>query len=102
MLAIVLFMASVVIWIPLQRIFLLLMKSLKLRMRSYLLRWRRPLFCLLKKRKVTVLTGEAKASELPYETVTEYGVYINSEALAEMGIALPADIASIAIEANAQ
>lgn len=49
-----------------------------------------------------VLTGEAKASELPYETVTEYGVYVNSAALTEMGITLPEDIASVVIEANAQ
>lgn len=47
-----------------------------------------------------LLKGEAKASELPYETVSEYGTYINSEALAEMNIELPADIAEKAVEAN--
>ena len=49
-----------------------------------------------------VLTGEATCEELPYETVTEYGLYINSEALAAMNIELPADIADKAIEANAE
>ena len=49
-----------------------------------------------------VLTGEATCEELPYETVTEYGIYINSEALAAMNIELPADIADKAIEANAE
>ena len=49
-----------------------------------------------------VLKGEATCEELPYETVTEYGIYINSEALAAMSIELPADIADKAIEANAE
>ena len=49
-----------------------------------------------------VLTGEATCEELPYETVTEYDIYINSEALAAMNIELPADIADKAIEANAE
>ena len=49
-----------------------------------------------------VLKGEATCEELPYETVTEYGIYINSEALAAMSIELPSDIADKAIEANAE
>ena len=49
-----------------------------------------------------VLKCEATCEELPYETVTEYGIYINSEALAAMNIELPADIADKAIEANAE
>ena len=49
-----------------------------------------------------VLKGEATCEEMPYETVTEYGIYINSEALAAMSIELPADIADKAIEANAE
>ena len=49
-----------------------------------------------------VLKCEATCEELPYETVTEYGIYINSEALAAMSIELPADIADKAIEANAE
>ena len=47
-----------------------------------------------------VLKGEAKASEIPYQTISEYGIYINSEALSEMGITLPAAIADKAIEAD--
>ena len=46
-----------------------------------------------------VLKGEAKASEIPYETISEYGIYVNSSALTEMGITLPAAIADKAIEA---
>lgn len=49
-----------------------------------------------------VLKGEATCEELPYETVTEYGIYINSEALALMNIDLPAEISEKAIEANAE
>ena len=47
-----------------------------------------------------VLKGEAKASEIPYETISEYGIYINSAALSEMGITLPAAIADKAIESD--
>lgn len=47
-----------------------------------------------------VLKGEAKASEIPYETISEYGIYVNSTALSEMGITLPAAIADKAIEAE--
>lgn len=47
-----------------------------------------------------VLKGEAKASEIPYETITEYGIYINSGAISEMGITVPEDIAEKAIEAR--
>jgi len=47
-----------------------------------------------------VLKGEAKASEIPYETISEYGIYINSAALSEMGITLPSAIADKAIEAE--
>ena len=49
-----------------------------------------------------VLKGEATCENLPYETVTEYGIYINSEALSAMNIELPADIAEKAIESNAE
>lgn len=49
-----------------------------------------------------ILRGEAKASEMPYETISEYGTYVNSAALAEMGIELPADIAERAIESGAE
>ena len=47
-----------------------------------------------------VLKGEAKASEIPYETIAEYGIYINSGVIAEMGITLPADIAEKSIESG--
>ena len=47
-----------------------------------------------------ILKKEAKASEIPYETISEYGIYINSSALEEMGIMVPSDIADRAIEAN--
>ena len=46
-----------------------------------------------------VLRGEATCEEIPYETITEYGIYINSQALAEMGIAVPNEIAEKAVEA---
>ena len=47
-----------------------------------------------------VLRGEASCEEIPYETISEYGIYVNSDALNVMGIQLPADIAAKAIEAN--
>lgn len=48
-----------------------------------------------------ILNGEATASELPYETISEYSIYINSEAIAEMGLTLPEEVTSVAVEANA-
>ena len=47
-----------------------------------------------------ILTGEASAYDMPYETITEYGIYINSEALARFNIELPADVAERAIEST--
>jgi putative ABC transport system substrate-binding protein len=47
-----------------------------------------------------VLTGAATCEEMPYETISEYGIYINSEALASMNIELPSDIADRAIESS--
>lgn len=49
-----------------------------------------------------VLTGQATCEELPYETVTEYGIYVNNTALAEMSIELPAAVADKAIDALAE
>lgn len=49
-----------------------------------------------------ILTGEATCEELPYETVTEYSIYVNNDALAEMNIELPAAIADKALDANAE
>lgn len=45
-----------------------------------------------------ILKGEAKASDLPYETVTEYSTYINSDAASAMGITVPSDVAAKTIE----
>ena len=47
-----------------------------------------------------ILSGEMSAYDMPYETITEFGIYINSEALALFGIERPADIAEKAIESN--
>ncbi|MEA4964750.1 MAG: ABC transporter substrate-binding protein [Oscillospiraceae bacterium] len=49
-----------------------------------------------------VLTGESKASDMPYETISEYGIYINSEAIAAMNLTVPASIADRALEAAEQ
>lgn len=51
---------------------------------------------------VKILKGEAKASEMPYETITEYGIYVNYDALESFGIEIPEDIAEKAIDVNAQ
>ena len=45
-----------------------------------------------------VLTGEAACQDLPYETIENYGLYINSDAAAELGITIPDDIAQEAQE----
>ena len=47
-----------------------------------------------------VLTGEATCEDLPYETIEEYGIYINSDMLDAMGITLPDEIAAKAVEAS--
>ena len=45
-----------------------------------------------------ILKGE-KASDIPYETIEESQLYINSEALASYNIAIPEELASRGIEA---
>ena len=45
-----------------------------------------------------VLTGEAVCEDLPYETIENYGLYINSDALSALGISVPSDIAESAEE----
>lgn len=40
-----------------------------------------------------ILTGEATCEDLPYETIENYGLYVNSNALAAMGLTLPEDVA---------
>jgi putative ABC transport system substrate-binding protein len=47
-----------------------------------------------------IITGEAEASEMKYETISEYSIYINSQALEEMSITLPDDLTGQAIEAS--
>ncbi|NLW65349.1 MAG: ABC transporter substrate-binding protein, partial [Clostridiales bacterium] len=47
-----------------------------------------------------VLSGKATCEELPFETISEYGYYINSSALSEMGITLTGDVAKSAVEAK--
>lgn len=49
---------------------------------------------------VKVLKGEAKASDLPYETVTEYGIYKNTESLKQLKITMPSELESVAVEAS--
>ncbi|MBQ7784986.1 MAG: ABC transporter substrate-binding protein [Clostridia bacterium] len=47
-----------------------------------------------------VLKGEAKANEIPYEIITEPGLYVNSNVLKQFGIKLPDELAARAIEAK--
>ncbi len=46
-----------------------------------------------------VLKGEAKASEIPYEIITEPGLYVNSKVMKQFGVTLSDDLAARAIEA---
>ena len=50
------------------------------------------------KQAAQILKGEKKASDMPYETVTEYSTYVNSDAVAAMGLTVPSDISDKAIE----
>lgn len=45
-----------------------------------------------------VLKGEAKASELPFEQITEAGLYINTKVAEDLGITLSDDLISGAVE----
>lgn len=47
-----------------------------------------------------IIRGEAKCQDIPFEAISEYSNYINSDALNTMGIRLPADVSASAIEAN--
>ncbi len=49
-----------------------------------------------------VLKGEAKASEIPYEIITEPGLYVNNAVLAQFGITLGDDLAARAIAVDAE
>lgn len=46
-----------------------------------------------------ILTGESSAYDMAYETISDYGIYVNSEASAAMDIEIPDEIAVKAIEA---
>lgn len=48
-----------------------------------------------------ILTGEATCQDLPYEIIENYDLYVNSDALAELGIPLPQDLAGWAVECAA-
>lgn len=48
-----------------------------------------------------ILAGEAKASEIPYETISEYGIYINSKAAEANSVTIPDEVRSVAIESQA-
>jgi putative ABC transport system substrate-binding protein len=45
-----------------------------------------------------VLKGEAAASEIPYEIISESYLYINSSVMAELGLTLPSDMMARAID----
>lgn len=47
-----------------------------------------------------VLTGETTCQDLPYETISEYGIYVNGTALDAMGITLPETVAQKAVESS--
>ena len=45
-----------------------------------------------------VLKGEAEASELPYETITEPGFYVNTKVAENLGITVPEELAGTVVE----
>lgn len=45
-----------------------------------------------------VLKGEVSCADLPFETISEYGVYVNSAVCSELSITLPEEIVAVAIE----
>ena len=47
-----------------------------------------------------VLKGEVSAAELPYEIITEPGLYVNSRVMKQFGVTLNDELAARAIEAN--
>ncbi|WZL80535.1 ABC transporter substrate-binding protein [Vallitaleaceae bacterium 9-2] len=44
-----------------------------------------------------ILTNQAKATDLPYETIQEYSIYTNTQALEELGMVLPSSIEEKAV-----
>ena len=49
-------------------------------------------------RSKILTSGEATCEDIPYETISEYSTYVNSDALAMLNIELPADIQESATE----
>lgn len=47
-----------------------------------------------------LLRGEETIDTLPYETISEYGIYVNSAALVRMSLSVPDELADRAIEAE--
>ncbi len=47
-----------------------------------------------------ILRGEATADEIPYETISDYDIYVNSDAIADLHLTVPASISDRAIEAT--
>ena len=45
-----------------------------------------------------ILKGEAEASEMPYETITEPGFYVNMKAAENLGITVPDELSQSAVE----
>lgn len=45
-----------------------------------------------------VLRGECDAGDIPFETISEYGIYINSEVMTRMALTLPADMLEKAVD----
>lgn len=45
-----------------------------------------------------ILKGEKKASEIPYEIISEPGFYVNTKAAENLGIEVPSDLADSAVE----
>ncbi len=51
---------------------------------------------------VKILSGEAKASEIPYETIEEFSIYINKSAIHEVGMSLPDSLEGKAVDVEAE
>lgn len=45
-----------------------------------------------------ILKGEKKASEIPYEIISEPGFYVNTKVAEDLGIEVPSDLADSAVE----
>ena len=45
-----------------------------------------------------ILKGEKKASEIPYEIISEPGFYVNTKVAENLGIEVPSDLADSAVE----